>query len=271
MARLVTSDFQFARASVNYLWAYFFGMGLVDPPDQFDPARLDPANPPPAPWTLQPSNPDLLNALATDFIASNYDLKHVMRLIANSATYQLESQYDPTTWNPNWQPLFARKLVRRLWSEEAADAIALSSNISPTYKTGTLTFNWAMQYPETAVEPAPFMQAFLPGNRDDQPRRPDGAIQQALVLMNDSTVMNKLVTSAAGAASESLLSSALSLTRNQDLVNMLYINILSRFPTTAENTTAATLLGTATGTTRTQKAQELMWTLYNKVDFMFNY
>jgi hypothetical protein len=115
------------------------------------------------------------------------------------------------------------------------------------------------------------MQAFLPGNRDDQPRRPDGAIQQALVLMNDSTVMNKLVTSAAGAASESLLSSALSLTRNQDLVNMLYINILSRFPTTAENTTAATLLGTATGTTRTQKAQELMWTLYNKVDFMFNY
>jgi hypothetical protein len=271
MARLVTGDFQFARAAVNYLWAEFFGMGIVDPPDQFDPARLDPANPPPAPWTLQPSNPDLLNALATDFIASNYDLKHVMRLIANSATYQLESQYDPTTWNPNWQPLFARKLVRRLWSEEAADAIALSSNISPTYKTGTLTFNWAMQYPETAVEPAPFMQAFLPGNRDDQPRRPDGAIQQALVLMNDSTVMNKLVTSAAGAASESLLSSALSLTRNQDLVNMLYINILSRFPTTAENTTAATLLGTATGTTRTQKAQELMWTLYNKVDFMFNY
>jgi hypothetical protein len=271
MARLVTSDFQFARASVNYLWAYFFGMGLVDPPDQFDPARLDPANPPPAPWTLQPSNPDLLNALATDFIASNYDLKHVMRLIANSATYQLESQYDPTTWNPNWQPLFARKLVRRLWSEEAADAIALSSNIPVTYKTGTLTFNWAMQYPETAVEPSPFMQAFLPGNRDDQPRRPDGAIQQALVLMNDSTVMNKLVTSAAGAASPSLLTSALAQTKNQDLVNLLYINILSRFPTAAENTTAAALLGTATGTTRTQKAQELMWTLYNKVDFMFNY
>ncbi len=271
MARLVTSDFQFARAAVNYLWAEFFTVGLVDPPDQFDVARLDPNNPPPAGWTLQASNPDLLNALAEDFIANNYDVKHVMRLIADSATYQLESQYDPTKWNPNWQTLYARKLVRRLWSEEAADAITISSNITPTYKTGSLTFNWAMQYPETAVEPAPFMQAFLPGNRDDQPRRPDGAIQQALVLMNDPTVMNKLVNSAAGAPI-SLLSQALSQSSNTNLVNMLYINILSRYPTPAELQTADTLLGTGTtSTVRTQKTQELMWTLYNKVDFMFNY
>ena len=148
---------------------------------------------------------------------------------------------------------------------------ALSSNIPVTYKTGTLTFNWAMQYPETAVEPSPFMQAFLPGNRDDQPRRPDGAIQQALVLMNDPTVMNKLVASAAGAASPSLLTTALGFTKNQDLINTLYINILSRFPTAAENQLGNSLLGTTTGTARTQKTQELMWTLYNKVDFMFNY
>ena len=52
----VTGDFQFARATVNYIWAQFFGMGMVDPPDTFDPARLDPDNPPPAPWTLQPTN-----------------------------------------------------------------------------------------------------------------------------------------------------------------------------------------------------------------------
>jgi len=271
MARLVTSDFQFARAAVNYLWAEFFTVGLVDPPDQFDPDRLDPDNPPPAPWTLQASNPDLLNALAEDFIANKYDVKHTMQLIANSATYQLESQYDPNTWNPNWQTLFARKLVRRLWSEEAADAITISSNITPTYKTGTLSFNWAMQYPETAVETTPFLQAFLPGNRDDQPRRPDGAIQQALVLMNDSTVMSKLVSSASGAP-QSLLSQALAQSSTTNLVNTLYINVLSRYPTAAEMTAATTLLGTGTtATVKMQKTQELMWTLYNKVDFMFNY
>jgi len=48
LATDVTSDFQFARAAVNYLWAEFFGMGIVDPPDTFDLARLDPNNPPPA-------------------------------------------------------------------------------------------------------------------------------------------------------------------------------------------------------------------------------
>ena len=63
LAGFVTNDIQFARATVNYMWAYFFGMGIVDPPDQFDLARLDPSNPPPAPWSLQPSNPALLNEL----------------------------------------------------------------------------------------------------------------------------------------------------------------------------------------------------------------
>ena len=51
LARQVTSDFQFARASVNYIWKQFFALGLVDPPNQFDVARQDPDNPPPAPWT----------------------------------------------------------------------------------------------------------------------------------------------------------------------------------------------------------------------------
>ena len=81
---MVTGDFQFARATVNYIWAQFFGRGIVDPPDQFDPARLDPDNPPPRPWTLQPSNPRLLNALAQHFVDSGYDLKTLMREIANS-------------------------------------------------------------------------------------------------------------------------------------------------------------------------------------------
>jgi hypothetical protein len=49
---------------VNYLWAYYFGRGIVDPPNTFDPARLAPDDPPLSPWTLHPSNAKLLNALA---------------------------------------------------------------------------------------------------------------------------------------------------------------------------------------------------------------
>jgi Protein of unknown function (DUF1553)/Protein of unknown function (DUF1549) len=268
LATQVVADRQFARAAVNYMWAYFFGMGIVDPPDQFDPARLDPNNPPPAPWTLQPSNPQLLEALTTDFINSGYSTKHLIRTIVNSQAYQLSSDYDPNVWNLNWQPLFARKLVRRLWSEEVADSISLSANIPNkfTFDNGIVS-PWAMQYPEPAKETSAFLAAFLPGNRDDQPRKQDGAIQQALGLMNDGSVMNKLVSSGSGSA-QSLLSLATATTNTSAAINLLWINILSRYPTTAELTSATTFLSTGT---RSQKMQELMWTLYNKVDFIFNY
>ena len=129
LAQNVTSDFQFSRAAVNYLWAYFFGTGLVDPPDQFDPLRQDPNNPPPAPWALQASNPALLNALAQSFIDSGYDVKAMMRLIANSDAYQLASDY-PGAYNPLWDQYFARKNVRRLWSEEIHDSIISRSTHS---------------------------------------------------------------------------------------------------------------------------------------------
>jgi hypothetical protein len=268
MAALVVADRQFARAGVNYMWAYFFGMGIVDPPDQFDPARLDPNNPPPSPWTLQPSNPELLEALTSDFISSGYDVKHLMRTIVNSQAYQLSSDYDPTVWSPNWQPLFARKLVRRLWSEEVADSISLSSNVANkfTFDNGT-TSAWAMQYPEPAKETSTLLAAFLPGDRDLNPRKQDGAIQQALALMNDGQVMNKLVSTGTG-ASQSLLGQALAITDNTAATNLLWLNILSRYPTAAEVASAKTFLSTGT---RSQKMQELMWTLYNKVDFIFNY
>ena len=115
---------------MNYLWAYFFGRGIVDPPDTFDPARLDPDNPPPAPWTLQPSNARLLNALAQHFIDSNFNLKALMREIVNSDTYQLSSRY-PGQWNAAWEPYFARKFVRRLWGEEIIDGVVQSSGSLP--------------------------------------------------------------------------------------------------------------------------------------------
>ena len=72
LARMLVQDRQFARATVNYLWAHFFRVGLVDPPDGWDLMRIDPSNPPPAPWELQPTHPALLEALTDEFIANHY-------------------------------------------------------------------------------------------------------------------------------------------------------------------------------------------------------
>ncbi len=275
-AKVVTSDFQFARATVNYLWKEYFGRGIVDPVNQFDPARLDPDNPPPEPWTLQPSNARLLNALAKDFIDGGYDLKALMRQIANSQAYQLSSRYNGQ-WNPAWEKLFARKFVRRLWAEEIHDAIVQSSNVKPNYvirgftdQPGFAPVSFAMQFPETINMPdgggavSRFLDSFLRGNRDEDDRRQEGSLLQALGMMNDNFVMSRI---RATPAAVSLLGQNINLPDDQ-LVSNLFLAVLSRFPNDAER--AAALASLKTGT-RVQKAENLLWSLYNKVDFLFNY
>lgn len=274
LAREVTSDFQFARASVNFMWREFFGRGIVDPANQFDLARLDPNNPPPDPWTLQPSNPQLLNALAQDFINSGYDLKALMKEITNSNAYQLSARYNGAA--PD-EKLFARKLVRRLWGEEIHDAIAQSSNILPVYKMNSVPsgpVTWAMQLPEPRGLPGgtttAFLDSFLRGNRDDEQRKGDPALMQALNLMDDSFVMTRIRATGTGATA-SLLAKSLPLADDQ-LVNNLYLNVLSRYPSDNEMSTAMANLASGSGVAgRQQKAENLLWSLYNKVDFIFNY
>lgn len=273
LAREVTSDFQFARAAVNYVWKEFFGMGIVDPTNQFDVARLDPDNPPPAPWTLQPSNARLLNALAQDFINSGYDVRALMREIATSDAYQLSARYAGTPPAPT---LFARKMVRRLWGEEVHDAIAQSSGIIPSYNIDATIgrVSWAMQLPEPVNLPGgtvtTFLDAFLRGNRDDEERRQDGSLSQALDLMDDSFVMTRIRAAGSG-ANATLLAKSLPMTDDQ-LVNNLFLNVLSRYPTDDEKSKALSSLASAQNTSiRQQKAENLLWSLYNKVDFIFNY
>ena len=66
----------FARAVANRYWAHFFGRGIVDPLDDM---RV----------TNPPSNPELLDALAKDLVENKYSLKHLVKTICKSRTYQL--------------------------------------------------------------------------------------------------------------------------------------------------------------------------------------
>lgn len=282
LASEVTNDFQFARAAVNYVWAHFFGMGIVDPPDTFDLARLDPNNPPPAPWTLQPTNAALLNALATHFVQSGYNLKALMREIANSQAYQLSSRYNGT-WQASYEPYFARKYVRRLWAEELYDAIAQSSGYQPAFTMTGFTDNgfakptYAMQFPDTTstVSVAPnsadvnnFLNYFLRGNRDVNVRAQDGSILQALTMMNNPIVEMRTTATAYGSNPIAPLIAQNITQTPANLINTVYLAILSRYPSTDEMTTASAALASGT---KNQGLQNLMWSLYNKVDFIFNY
>ncbi len=298
LARNVTGDFQFARAAVNYIWAAFFGRGIVDPPDQFDPARLDPDNPPPDPWTLQPSNARLLNALAQYFIDNNYSVKSVQRLILTSDTYQLASEYNGT-WDPAWEPYFARHFVRRLMAEELHDSVVTAIGTLPTYTVNGFSndstvygvtspgfgkINYAMQAPDVVNMPdnggavSQFMDVFLRGNRDDQPRKTEGSILQALGLMNDAFIQNRIHATGAGATATFLTKLLAQYPTNEDaLVNSLFLNVLNRYPTADEKADSIAQLNSGQklangiGVNLKTNAEDLLWALFNKVDFVFNY
>ena len=291
LARFVTNDFQFARATVNYMWAQFFGKGLVDPVDQFDLARLDPNNPPPAPWTLQPSNPALLNALAQAFIDNNYSIQALQRLIVTSDTYQLASEY-PGNWDPTWEKYFARHFVRRLWAEELHDSVVTALQTPPTYTVPNFSnastvfgvdspgfgkINYAMQAPDVVNMPdgggtsSQFLDLFLRGNRDDQPRKSEGSILQTLGLMNDNFIENRIHATGTGATATFLAKLLATPITNDVLIDTLYMDVLSRHPTAAEAAATSAQLGMGGAINRKSNAEDVLWALLNKVDFVFNY
>ena len=202
-----------------------------------------------------------------------------MRRIATSDAYQLSARYDGE-WNSNWDSLHARRLVKRLWGEEVYDAIVQTSNIGApiTMTVSTRVPNGAVALtrivpaamqttsPASRGGAAAFLNPFYPGDREDTERRRDGSDQQALTLMNNTFVMTRTRSSIAGTQS-SLLRQHINKT-DRELIENLYLTVLSRMPDEGERATAGAAL---TSGNRQQAAENLLWSLYNKVDFFFNY
>src|SRR5438874_1183871 len=88
----------------NWLW-------MTRPRDSFDLARIDPKNPPSKPWTIQPTYPELMEAMAEDFRANNFSMHHLMKTIMKSNAYQLSSKF-PEKWSDKYTPYYARKFLR---------------------------------------------------------------------------------------------------------------------------------------------------------------
>ena len=271
LARMLTAEKQFARATVNYIWEKLMVEALVSPSNSFDPARVDPAAQLPSGWALQPANAELLDALTVDFIQSNYNLRSLIGKITKSSAYQLSAQY-PGTWSLAMVPYYARKYVRRLDSEELHDAIIKATGIGVSYQmrdslgVNTYVVNWAMQLRDSTGGTNDFLNSFLRGDRDAILRSQDATLLQSLNLMNNSFVMGRVHQSNTNSTVSKLMANT-TLT-SQDIINQLYLTTLSRNPTTTEMNT---LLSSFTTLTRREATESLQWVLLNKVDFIYNY
>jgi Protein of unknown function (DUF1549)/Protein of unknown function (DUF1553) len=296
-ARHLTSDIQFARATVNYIWEELMVEALVSPSNTWDLARVAPNAQMPEGWEMQAANPELLEALAQDFIASGFNLRYLIGTIAKSSAYQISSQY-PGEWKLEYVPYYARKFARRMDAEELMDAIVKATGVPPTGNfngtnyTGYLMVNeqnaairtvgWAMQLPET-TEPrrneagaSAFMNSFLRGDRDQKLRTSEASILQALNMMNNGFIMTRI----SGATNITNIPNTPPITSlvrrlitdaslsNEQILDKLYLNTLSRFPSDEEKNK---LMPYFASLGKQGATESIQWVLLNKVDFLYNY
>jgi hypothetical protein len=267
----LVQDRLFAINAVNRIWKYFFGLGLVEPVDGLDPARLDPDNPPPAPWSLQATHPRLLIQLADRFAAMNFDMRAFIRLLLESSAYQLSARY-PGEWQYEYIPLFARHYPRRLEGEEIHDVLTQASGVPVSYTVqGLDPVSWAIALPEPA-EPRSngasraFMDAFFRGNRDTQQRLQSGSILQQMYIMNDPFVLNRI-----RVASSPTLQAAARLP-NEQTVEEIFLLFLGRLPSADERARAlAPLARASNAAARNSAIEDLAWVCVNKLEFLFSY
>ena len=240
----------FSGSMVNRLWKHFLGVGLVEPVDD-----LRPSNP--------PSNPALWRELNREFVSHGYDLKHVMRLILNSRTYQLSSESLPG--NETDRRFYSHYFARRLPAEVLLDAISQATGVPDSFAGYPLGVR-AIQLPDPGVS-SYFLGLFGRSDRVTAcacERSGDVTLPQLLHLQNGEEVLKKL-----GHAEGRLAALLKAGSVERQLVEDVFLATLSRPPSAAE--AAAVSRAFAADGTRQEKGRDLFWALLNAKDFTFNH
>ncbi|MBN9120287.1 MAG: DUF1549 domain-containing protein [Planctomycetes bacterium] len=244
----------FARTMANRMWGHFLGRGIIHP---IDDARS----------TNPPSNPELLDALAKDFAASGYDVKHLIRVVCNSAAYGLSSV--PEDANRDDAQSFARYYPRRLPAEVLLDGIGQVLE-SPTkfrcvagdFPAGTR----AIDLPDEAV-PSQFLDVFGRPARNSacECERVDApALGQTLALIGAPEVQDKL-TSDKGYAKRLAVNGK----PHEENVRDIFLRVFGRPPRPKELAAAVKFLNSEAD--RKGAYASLLWSLLATNEFLFNH
>jgi len=270
LARLLTSNMQFNRATANLIWGRLMTVAFVSPFDGFDLARLDPHKTLPNGWTVQPTNPELLEALAKDFQENNYSIQHLIRTIMKSTAYQLSARFD-AEWKDEYTNYYARHYVRLLRGPEIIDAIASATGKKNQFQYGSISVSSIKELSGPADvggkkggEVSAIMQAFFQGNREEQvPEGNQPSTLQAL-MMTSTQQVNQSVMATKGSRLEKLASSDKS---DKDVIEELFLNTLARKPTPAEEEVALH----AFEKDRKRGLENVQWALLNGIEFILNH
>jgi hypothetical protein len=241
-----------AKAVVNRYWGHFFGAGLIDPID--DMRATNPA-----------SNPELLEALARDFVEHGYDIKHLVRTIMTSRVYGLTTA--PNGSNQLDTRNFARRYPERLSPYVLMDAISDATGVPE--KIDYFDVKRAIQIPNERGR-SEFLDLFGRTKRQtacECETRSDPSLAQILYFMNSRELHEKI------ANKDGVLSGLIADGKSTaEIVEGLYLRVLSRMPASDELNDAVALIDEPQDEMqRRELLEDFMWTLLNSREFLFNH
>lgn len=252
LANLITAGDkpQLALATVNRIWGHFFSYAFTRPVDD-----MGPHNP--------ASHPAILDRLAEEFVKSGYDMKQLIRWIANSEPYQLTSKATKKNESDNpaagETPQFAHMYVKPMTAEQLFDSLIVATNAQKTGRSG-----WEASEKQRQDWLQQFVRTFGT-DENEESNSFDGSIPQALMMMN-----GQLVQDAVSVKSGSHLGEILAGKGNEvQKIQQLYLTSLGRLPSRAELSGFQKL---AKGN-RDPVAlyQDFFWALLNSNEFIFNH
>jgi len=240
----------FARNIVNRIWGYMLGTGIVEPVDD-----VRATNP--------PSNPELLDMLANQFVADGYDLRKLMRRIMTSRVYQLSST--PTAETVADRRFYTHYNVKRLPAEALLDAIDFACGTQEKFvgvPLGTRAIelpdpNYASYFLDTLGRP-------LRASACECERTADPNLAQALQVANGELIQRKLVDP------KNRLSKLVEAKTPPELaIAELYMATVSRRPSPQELDESLAIIHRAPG--EREGLEDLLWALCNSQEFLFNH
>jgi hypothetical protein len=246
----------FTRAFVNRVWGHYFGVGIVDPVDNFSLA-----NP--------PSNPKLLDALARDFLDHKFDIRAIERTVLLSRTYQLSSDTNPT--NKLDRNNYSHAFLRPMMAEVVVDVLNTAMGTTEDFgKDQAPAGARAIEVGASRVANGNVNYAFRIFGRPprttacDCERAMEPGLPQKLFFMVDPGVLTKI--KAPKGRLQQLLDSKKT---DDEVLEELFLATLSRFPRESDKKVFAE--SRARAKNRTEAFTDVAWALVNTREFVLNH
>ncbi len=251
LAEFILDHPQFPKAIINRMWGVFFGRGFVNPIDDFNDQN-------------QPSNPQLLDELASRFKHYNYDMKKLIRWMCNSNPYNLSCVANKTNDKPEQEALFGRMIMKAMSPEQLFESLMVATKAEA-----------AETKEAKAILKSKWLGTLIANFGDDEGNEVNfnGTVVQALLMMNGEDINKEISRKQKGAVAIAIFKRT-----PQAAITELYLTALNRPPTSRE---VGTILRqfqllhprviSKDALNVSARYEDLFWALLNSNEFLLNH